>query len=42
MLSLQWFMCRFAVANNATGQFAKTLVDDGRYSEWLSLVNNPG
>lgn len=38
---LQWFMCRFAVAKNATDQCAETLADDRLCSEWLNLVNNP-
>jgi len=41
ILFLQRLMCRFAVAKNATGQFAETLADDGLCSEWLNLVNNP-
>ena len=39
---LQRLMCRFAVAKNATGQFAETLADNGLCSEWLNLMNNPG
>ena len=42
ILLLQWFMRRFAVAKNATGQFAETLADDGLCSEWLNLLNNSG